>query len=158
MKIYEFENAGADNTTFAHNKLKEILKTDFDYTLKELTYNKYKKPYLTDTNLYFNISHSKNIVAIVVDTQEVGIDIEFYDRYDIKYINKIFSDKEVEQINDSNNPHKEYSKLWCMKESLLKCIGTGLKVNMKNVLDNKNEFVFKIIDKDSYLISICKRK
>ena len=104
------------------------------------------------------MENSKNIVAIVVDTQEVGIDIEFYDRYDIKYINKIFSDKEVEQINNSNNPHKEYSKLWCMKESLLKCIGTGLKVNMKNVLDNKNEFVFKIIEKDSYLISICKRK
>ena len=158
MKLYIYKSDALDTSIYAHQKLKEILKNDFNYQLTNLSYNKYKKPYLIDCDLFFNISHSKDIVVIAIDTSEIGVDIEFYDRFEEKNINKMFSEKEVEQIKNSNNPYKEYSKLWCMKESLLKCIGTGLKIDMRNVLDNKEDFIFEIIEKDNYLISVCKRK
>ena len=158
MKLYIYKSDISDTSIFAHQKLKEILQNDFNYQLTNLSYNKYKKPYLTNSDLFFNISHSKDIVVIAIDTSEIGVDIEFYDRFEEKNMNKIFSEKEVEQITKSNNPHKEYSKFWCMKESLLKCIGTGLKIDMRNVLDNEDEFIFEIIEKDNYLISVCKRK
>lgn len=158
MKLYIYKSDKSDTSAFAHEKLKEILQNDFNYQLTKLSYNKYKKPYLINSNLFFNISHSKDIVVIAIDTSELGIDIEFYDRYEEKNINKIFSEKEVQQIKESTNPYKEYSKLWCMKESLLKCIGTGIKIDMRNVLDNTDDFIFEIIEKEAYLISVCKRK
>lgn len=45
----------------------------YDYNVY---YNEYGKPYL-DNGLYFNISHSKNVIVCVISDREVGIDIEY---------------------------------------------------------------------------------
>lgn len=158
MKIYTYKNDEHDNSTFAHQKLKEILKKEYGYILTELTYNKYNKPYLIDNKYYFNISHSKNIVTIAIDTKEIGIDIEFYNRYNPKYLNQIFSKEEISLISSSSFPQKEYSKLWCMKESLLKCLGLGIKKDMRNILNNKDEYDFTCYDYDDYCIVVCTKK
>ena len=157
MKLYKFENVSDDTSIFAKNKLKEILQQDYNYKLETLEYNKYNKPYIPNNPLFFNISHSRNTVVIVIDEQEIGIDIEYFDRFNLKMLTKIFNKKEVEQINNSLNPKKEYSKLWCTKESYLKCIGTGIKKDMKNVLDNTSSYQFIYEETEEYCIVICKK-
>jgi len=158
MQVYVFENITDNHSEFAHAKLKHILKEDYNYDLTELSYTKYKKPYIKNLNIQFNISHCKNCAVIVIDNQEIGVDVETYDRYDKKLLNKLFNNDEILQITTSSTPNKEFTKLWCMKESLLKCIGTGLKLNVTNVLDIQDQYTFEIMEKEHYLISICKRK
>lgn len=158
MKLYVFENVNEDTSLFAKNKLKEILNQDFNYTLETLEYNKYNKPYLPNNPLYFNISHSKDTVVIVIDEHEIGVDVEYFDRFNDKIITKIFNEKEVEQIKNAITPNKEYSKLWCMKESFLKCIGTGIKKDMKDVLNNTSGYHFIYQETNEYCIVICNIK
>ena len=157
MKLYKFENVSEDASIFAKNKLKEILQQEYNYTLDNLDYNKYQKPYIPNNPFYFNISHSKNTVVIVIDVQEVGIDIEYFDRYNTKLLNKIFNDNEINQIETSPTPNKEYSKIWCMKESYLKCLGTGIKKDMKDVLNDTSSYQFIYEETNDYCIVICKK-
>jgi 4'-phosphopantetheinyl transferase len=157
MKLYKFENVSEDTSIFAKKKLKEILQQEYNYTLESLDYNRYKKPYIPNMKLYFNISHSKDTVVIVIDEKEIGIDIEYFDRYNDKMISKIFNEKERNQIINSSNPNKEYSKLWCMKESYLKCLGTGIKKDMKDVLNDTTSYQFIYEETQDYCIVICKK-
>ena len=154
MKLYAYDHV-EDTSTFAYEKLRQILKQDYNYEFNKFIYNKFNKPYLPTDNIYFNISHCKDIVVIAINDKEIGVDIEFYDRYNTKYLDQIFSTKEIEQIKKSTNPNKEYSILWCMKESLLKCIGTGIKKDMKHVLENKDLYNFNIEEYKEYCIVIC---
>ena len=56
--------------------LKEIYKkeTNKEIDINKITYNKYGKPYYKD--FYFNISYSKNYIAVATSSLEIGIDIE----------------------------------------------------------------------------------
>ena len=157
MKLYKFENILEDTSSFAKRKLIEILQNEYNYTLSTLEYNKYQKPYIPNNPLYFNISHSKNVVVIVIDSQEIGIDIEFFDRYNNNMLRKIFNEYEINKIQNSPSPNKEYSKLWCMKESLLKCKGTGIKKDMKDVLNDTSSYQFIYEETKDYCIVICKK-
>ena len=43
---------------------------------KNIIYNFYNKPYLESKEIFFNISHSKDYVAVVLSNDEVGVDVE----------------------------------------------------------------------------------
>lgn len=111
--------------------LKYILIKNFNFKFSEIkfSFNNYGKPYLTNNNIYFNISHSKNFVIIAVSDKEVGVDIENINTT-IPIDMKIFHLEE--QINFLNlNEEKTRSlffNLWTAKESYVKFIGKGLSI------------------------------
>jgi len=49
-----------------------------------------KKPQFTIQNLNFNISHSKNMVAVAFDSDDIGLDIEFIKPRNIEKFSKRF--------------------------------------------------------------------
>ena len=70
------------------------------------------KPYLNKSNIFFNLSHSANNVAIAVtDLGPIGIDIENKNKtFDyLKLSNLIFSENEQEQLKNPHEPVDEYS-------------------------------------------------
>lgn len=154
MELYTYENVNGDLSEFAYNKLKEILNVNELEFIK----NEYGKPYLKDSSIYFNISHSNDVVVIVIDDKEVGVDIEFYSHYSENMVDRVCSLKEIDNINNSDNKAKEYIKIWCKKESLIKCEGKGISLNMKNILDDEEKYRFDILEKEKYLICICRKK
>ena len=138
---------------------KELL----EIALKEEKITSYKisesingKPYIDNSNIFYNISHKNKMVGLIISDSEVGLDIEYVDTENIKRkstLKYFFTEKERESI--TNN--EELLTLWTKKESYIKLNGgmlrdaIGLDINNINVIYDK----FKL---DNYIITICKSK
>ena len=138
---------------------KELL----EIALKEEKITSYKisesingKPYIDNSNIFYNISHKNKIVGLIISDSEVGLDIEYVDTENIKRkstLKYFFTEKERESI--TNN--EELLTLWTKKESYIKLNGgmlrdaIGLDINNINVIYD----TFKL---DNYIITICKSK
>lgn len=138
---------------------KELL----EIALKEEGITSYKisksingKPYIDNSNIFYNISHKNKMVGLIISDSEVGLDIEYIDTENIKRestLKYFFTEKERESI--TNN--EELLTLWTKKESYIKLNGgmlrdaIGLDINNINVIYD----TFKL---DNYIITICKSK
>ena len=88
----------------------------------EFTLNEYGKPLSKD--IYFNISHSGSKVIFVKANVPVGVDIESKREIDTKVQEYISSKEEI---------NEDFYKVWTSKESLSKCLGTGLREDIKKI-------------------------
>ena len=138
---------------------KELL----EIALKEEKITSYKisesingKPYIDNSNIFYNISHKNKMVGLIISDSEVGLDIEYVDTENIKRkstLKYFFTEKERESI--TNN--EELLTLWTKKESYIKLNGgmlrdaIGLDINNINVIYD----TFKL---DNYIITVCKSK
>lgn len=108
-------------------------------------FNSYGKPSINDSNLHFNLSHSGDLACITVAATEVGVDIEKviedFDYFEIA--NSYFTYEEISLINFQKNKltqAKMFFKIWTIKESLLKAIGTGLVIDLPIVQLRENKW------------------
>jgi 4'-phosphopantetheinyl transferase len=102
--------------------------------------NKYGKPYCSNTK-YFNISHSKDYVILLIDNKRVGCDIQYKNSV-CNYngvMRHLFYPDEIEYVNCHNTKDSFY-QIWSLKESLGKAKGTGLY--------GKNENFFECLSYD----------
>ena len=107
--------------------------------MPEFSYNEHDKPFLKNyPEWYFNISHSKTAVCCALSREEIGVDIEEVGEYKESLAAYICNDKELESLHDSENKADDFYKLWTMKESVFKMIGTGINNNIKNILNTPN--------------------
>ena len=72
-------------------------------------YNEYGKPYIPN-GPHFSISHCKQGIAVAVDEQPVGIDIESYRDITPELIAYTMSEAEQEQINAAQDPIKAFTE------------------------------------------------
>jgi len=87
------------------------------------------KPFLKGIqSVHFNITHSGDRVACAVSSSEVGVDIEHHRRVNFNVAERFFSPAEVRDLMGmEENARQEYFfRLWTIKESYLKAIGSGL--------------------------------
>lgn len=134
--------------------LKLILNKVYKISNYEVIYNKYHKPYLKDSNIYFNISHDKGTTVLVVSDKEIGVDIEYL-TYKEDVIKHRFNKKEQLIIENSLNKEYDFTRIWVMKEAYVKCLGIGLEYGLKNVDTTKLSNQIDILNKDTYLIAVC---
>ena len=79
-----------------------------------ITYNEFGAPEL-DNGKYISISHSKEMVAIIISEQQVGMDVEQISEKVLHLSSKFVSE------NNLNNLNKEKATLiWCCKEAIFK--------------------------------------
>lgn len=114
--------------SFLYNILKEY---DINLLKEQITYNEYGKPYLKNKQVYFNISHSKNLIAIIISDVECAIDIQIVENKKAhdKYIKKILSDDEKEIYNNHLDKISYFYELWTKKETYYKYLGTGINIS-----------------------------
>ncbi|MCR4661840.1 MAG: 4'-phosphopantetheinyl transferase superfamily protein [Clostridia bacterium] len=157
------------------------------FLLKAFTYpeeeyfNEYNKP-LKKHKPYFNISHSKNLVAIAITNEsDIGLDIESINKAFDEYIYSCFEKTEENDIKsqDIDIPQEykltktqlkqlPYFSWWTKKESIAKYIGTGFidprKQKLSYLGNDKYEFegkqgyiktFIKEYNSDTYVFSIC---
>lgn len=119
----------------AYLLLKEALAQTFGYEGEiSFEYGPYGKPSLKERpDIRFNLSHCRSCVACIVSSEEVGIDVEDI-QYDEVLARKVFNAEERRTIAAAQFPDVEFTKLWTMKESLLKLKGTGLRDDLKELL------------------------
>ncbi len=90
------------------------------------------KPRLVKPCLHFNISHTRNLLALAISPHsEVGIDLETPGRQNRTdaIAARYFPNSELQWINqatDSAMREWRFLQLWTMKESLSKLIGCGI--------------------------------
>lgn len=101
----------------------------------EFDYNEHGKPMLRDhADIFFNISHCREAIACVVSHQPVGIDIERVGRGNDRLTSYVMSEAEQLQIRQSADPAVEFTRLWTMKEAIVKLRGTGITGNLKTLI------------------------
>lgn len=104
----------------------------------KFTYNPQDKPKIENSqNIFFNLSHSKNIGLIAISKRiEIGVDLEFVDdSVDIDSISKIIMTiSELEIFNSLSKDKKiqSFYENWTKKEAFIKCLGLGLSFDLKN--------------------------
>lgn len=116
------------------------------------------KPCLENNEVYFSISHSKNIVMVAFSKNNIGVDVEFMRERDFS---KIYSRYAL-----SNNCHDkiEFYKFWTKHESEIKLQEKVVSSYSSKFLDNyfftiaisekldiKNNIEFKEITNDDFI-------
>ena len=102
----------------------------------EFDFNEHGKPFLKHhPDIHFNLSHCKNGIAVAVDNDPIGIDIESFRKVDESLVRKTMNDNEIVAINATENPLETFIAYWTKKEAVLKLRGTGISTDLHQVLD-----------------------
>lgn len=132
------------------------------YGVQELTYeyNAYKKPYLINSPVYFNMSHSGDYVLCGISDEEIGVDVEMTKDIDLSCGKLVFCKNELQMMMDSKDSKKTFYGLWTKKESLIKAIGKGFFMKVQAIdLSSKNYMNWrtKSFEYDDCIVSLCTR-
>ena len=130
-------------TLYGEIIVRYVLTTQFAIKNEEIKIlrTSYGKPFIENVPLHYNISHSGEWVACAFASREVGIDIEMIKDVDMKIAERYFCEYEYDSllsISDKDRINYFY-KLWTLKESYLKWLGTGISTSL-------NSFGFMICD------------
>lgn len=116
------------------------------------------KPFLRDTPIHFNLSHSAGYVAITFSTDTpVGIDIEKV-RQNIRIDNLVTRFFHPDELGDFSSMSLEQKldflfRRWTIREAFLKGIGTGLSISPQSfcVISEGNDTQLYTIQPDASL-------
>lgn len=145
-KLPNFRKEKVDNFVFDKDKflslgawtlLKVSLdKFNIDINLQDLQFGKFEKPYFKDCCINFNLSHSGTKVLCAMSKDEIGCDVETIKPYDDALADFCMTKNEIANF-ETCKKNKEKSNLfydfWTIKESIIKCMGTGLNLNPKYI-------------------------
>lgn len=113
----------------------------------EIEYLKSGKPFLKNTNKELSITHSSELVVVLVSDKKVGIDAENIHRNIDKVAHRFLHKKEFETIHLSKNPQVGKILYWSAKEAIFKCTEIeGVQFNEQiyiSPFEIKNEGIFK---------------
>ena len=146
---YKIEN-DYKNSFVAWFFLLKILKEQYNINNPFIFENEYHRPLIQ--GVYFNISHSNNLVLIGISNNNIGLDIEMLNSSrDFTLLkNKIFKD---EFLNDDT-----FIKKWTQLEAKFKYDGTGIiysKLKTINLIkENIQSFDVQDSNNNKYYVSI----
>ena len=114
--------------------LKDIGIDDYEIELDE-----HEKPHIKGHgDISFNISHSGEVVCLGISDKEIGVDVEKIRHFKESLINYIFitqdQDLAKELMESESDKDKVYTRLWTVKESIMKHCGKGISLAPKNIL------------------------
>lgn len=97
---------------------------DFNFTVED------NGKWRCDSDVYFSLSHCDNVVAVAVDCEKIGVDIEAVESFtrhatDCKFIERVLTDDEMDSfecISPEQQP-QALAEMWTQKESLFKLAG-----------------------------------
>ena len=113
--------------------LAEVWKNTGHYELLHIKKGAYGKPYIVeDPSFHYNISHAGRYVLLGTASSELGVDIEEIGNIHQSLAERFFSEEERRRIGESENPEREFYRIWTMRESYVKRIGGGLSVDFRS--------------------------
>lgn len=102
--------------------------------IDKLEYNKNERPFLKNSEIDFNISHSGNYAICAISGKtKVGMDIEEIKPVEFADFKRIFTKREWAEIDNSNDPLMKFYTFWTRKESIIKADGRGLSIPLDSI-------------------------
>ena len=119
-------------------------------------YGQHGKPMLVGRpDIHFSISHCSQAVVCVLSNKPVGADVERIGRYKDSLARYTMNERELQLIGQAERPEVEFTRLWTMKEAVLKRSGRGLTNDLKHVLDGVDNIVTTVCHEKNYVLSVC---
>lgn len=92
------------------------------------------RPYLAAApGVHFNLSHSGHYAVLAVSDRPVGVDIELTHHFDDSLARFVYTDSEIEAAVAGFERDAALTRLWTVKESVMKQLGTGMALAPKQV-------------------------
>lgn len=89
------------------------------------------KPYIRNSDIRFNLSHSHDRVMCVLSDHDVGCDVEMISPIDMNVARRFFYGSEYDMILAETDPirrHELFYRFWTLKESFMKATGLGFRL------------------------------
>lgn len=133
-------------------------------------YGQYGKPYIRDSSIYFNLSHSGEYAVCAVSDSEVGIDIQRKGKLKMDVAKRFFTENECKHIlaqPENTKATDMFYRLWALKESFVKAIGTGINLSFDSfeivpgekteIIQNHNNKKYEFVERDvdNYKLAVC---
>jgi 4'-phosphopantetheinyl transferase len=121
-------------------------------------YNEHGKPSIVGhPEICFNLSHCKEAAICAISDQPVGVDVESVRSFNESLVRYTMNEDEIRQIESSEDQAVAFIRLWTMKESAMKLIGTGISNDMKHVLQQEGlNFETSVDAQSRFVYSICR--
>jgi len=118
-------------------------------------YGEHGKPAIVGhPEICFNMSHCREAALCVLSDRPVGVDVESIRRYSESLARYTMNDREMLLILKARRPEVEFTRLWTLKEAVVKRSGEGIRNDMKHVLDGLKDAKTQINEKKSYVFSV----
>ena len=139
--------------------------------------NKFGKPFILNSDLSFNISHTDNYIFLAITAQKaLGIDIEKITPavrlLDIAHQHFTPEEKAILNSTPDNLQTKMFYLIWTLKEAYTKACGQGLsmplnsfcvankslsvRLNLANINTHQNDWQFwQIYPEEDYVVSLA---
>ena len=146
---------------------------DYGLREKDMEYgrNQYGKPCFTGhPEIYFNVSHSGTMAIAVFSDRPVGCDIEKIREANLKIAERFFCREEYIYILSQPDRDFAFWRLWTLKESFVKAIGTGIGLPLDSfcmslsgdkaeILQKTDEHDYSFFEytAEDYRIAVCER-
>lgn len=129
----------------------------------EIRENEYGKPYIPDRDLYFNLSHSGDYAICAAGYAPVGCDIQKIRKIDKTVAQRCFSREEFDYIVSRGGGDRLICKMWSLKESYVKAVGTGLADTPGFCIDisggtpalHNKPYHFRQFEFEDYVCAVC---
>ena len=134
--------------------LKDLMDEGMKELMDEWSYNEHGKPFIRHTpyTIHFSISHCKAGIAVAVDDQPIGIDIEAIRHAEPELIERTMNGQEQQQIRSD----RDFTRLWTRKEAVVKAQGTGIESfeQLQKTLEI-SDWKLETVEADHYIYSIA---
>lgn len=142
----------------AYLLLKRALREEYDICDNPIFgYEDGGKPYIVGhKDIFFNISHCRCAAVCAVSNRPIGIDVETIRPFKEALAQYVLNDSEYRLAVSTEHPDVEFTKLWTMKESLLKLTGKGLREDLKTLLPCNDADFHTFINID-FIYTVCQR-
>lgn len=147
---------GRKTCAAAYLLLCEGLRKEYGITEKPVfEYGEHGKPSIIGhPDIHFNLSHCREAAVCVISDRPVGVDIESIRSYKDSLVRYTMNDVEIAQITQSSHPEEAFTRLWTMKEAVLKLSGEGLRNDMKSVLTGRERIETHINKEKNFIYSV----
>ena len=146
-RLLSMKNPAAQKNSLSALLCLDRLTKRIDISGEDLTIIREKngKPRFASLPYHFSITHSRDLCAVALSSENVGLDLEFIDpSRNIEALSKrFFSPEEHSRLLECNNAVENFFTLWVKKEALAKLSGEGLASICRGQIIDGSQYSFK---------------
>ena len=137
--------------------LRHALKMRFGLHNSRIAVTERGKPFLPDyPEVHFNLSHCPKGCVVGVSDVPIGVDVQDIRDFSPRLVQFCCSPEEKTRIAQSTQPNDEFTRIWAMKESYLKCSGCGIIRDLPSVDTTQLETQIAVYRQhDCYIAVAC---